>query len=310
MMLGYGFVLTDMVCEADMPYELVPGHCLRRAEPDEVATIKSVLNGARFRLNRDLPLPYEVKVIPAAPDKAGNQSSTWEPLSPADCRYWVITCEQTTATLHKLGYALALMKQGIEIGLEIYTGATPNGVGFHTRDLPPFPDRMTELPKTITGEDLQLAVRCYDKAEAITDEHDHILRALRQFSDLRSLPRFSDLIVIGLFSIIESLLTHNPSGSADSLTRQISHKIPLLRKRFIRDVNYESWFEQGNEKQLWKKLYAYRSMIAHGAKVELSGKLSCLKNNGTVVSFLREIVKLLLIQALEEPVLMTDLKEC
>jgi hypothetical protein len=130
---------------------------------------------------------------------------------------------------------------------------------------------------------------------------------------LKSIPSSSELKVIGLFSIIETLLTHAPKNNdpTDSLARQIKHKIPLVRKRGQRPIDHNSIFEDSiSEEALWSKLYGFRSKIVHGESADLSGELKVLKDRERVVRFLCEIVKLLLIQSLNEPVLISDLKEC
>ena len=209
------------------------------------------------------------------------------------------------------------MEQDIELGFFVMSmeGLTGDGYGWHFHYVPAYfndDDRQPRTAKRITGVDLQLAGECCSELKSLPKQYAHIRRAFQRFATLRAVPKSSELTVIGLFSVIESLLTHAPKANdpTDSLIRQISHKIPLVRKRFRRALDHNSVFGGLNEDSLWKKLYEYRSKVVHGEDAKLSGNLQALKDQKTVADFLREIVKLLLIQSLDEPLLVTDLKEC
>lgn len=120
------------------------------------------------------------------------------------------------------------------------------------------------------------------------------------------------MVILGLFSVIESLVCHAPklTESSDSLSHQLITKLPMLRKRFHPDLNHSTLFAQLREDTLWKKLYAYRSKIVHGEDSNLSGDLDSLTNMESVVAFLCETSKRLLRLSLTESELMSDLKKC
>ena len=147
--------------------------------------------------------------------------------------------------------------------------------------------------------------------EYYQENFEHIDHAIRQFLYLKALPRYSGLTIIGLFSIIESLITHNPKQNIeDSLGHQIKTKVPLLRKKFQRSLDYEKYFSFANEETIWSKLYAYRSKIVHEGK-ETVGKGNTIFNNlESITEFLKEITSLLILLALKEPQFLTDLKKC
>jgi hypothetical protein len=117
------------------------------------------------------------------------------------------------------------------------------------------------------------------------------------------------LYPLGVFAVIESLLTHDPQGSHDSLTHQIKGKMALLEKRFHNPLDY-SCFASAKSETIWGKLYSYRSAIAHGDTPDFKGTLSVLKDQMTAVSFLDSAAKALLRHALEEPELILDLRPC
>jgi hypothetical protein len=147
----------------------------------------------------------------------------------------------------------------------------------------------------------------------IDSKGEYIKNALKMFETLKALPRNSDMMIIGLVSIIESLITHNPKikDLSDSLTHQISTKLPLLFKRSNYKLDHAQYF--GNEKieKILTGIYQYRSYIVHGGKTDFrSNTFRILRNRETVLKYLTEIVKLLLIFALNEPEFITDLKKC
>ncbi len=79
-----------------------------------------------------------------------------------------------------------------------------------------------------------------------------------------------------MFSIVESLVTHQPksSDSGESLTHQIATKLPLLQKRFQRSLDHTQYFPDLREHDLWKRLYNYRSALAHGEECGFSIRVS------------------------------------
>ena len=60
------------------------------------------------------------------------------------------------------------------------------------------------------------------------------------------------------------LVTHDTKDDFDSLNHQISTKMTLLSKRYQRQLDYSGHFGANNHEQIWKKLYGYRSALAHG----------------------------------------------
>jgi len=312
---GYAFILTPVEPQVDVPYQVIPKHFLQKADLGQISKIKQALE--RFNTSPSFRPPYEHNIIAKPTDKVGSIRYEHKSLPPEKWRYWIIRFKGSNSELQELGYALSLMEQDIELGFHhlSHYGLSDDGLGWHGQHLQTyFNDHYRQViePKKITFPDLQLAGECYLKIKELPKEYPHINRAFRRFDTLRSVPLASELTVIGLFSVIESLLTHAPNKNdpTDSLTRQMKHKMPLVRKRFQRPIEHSTFFNGINEDNLWAKLYEFRSKIVHGESSDISGRLSGLKNKMTVIKFLREIVKLLLIQSLCEPILLTDLKEC
>ena len=126
---------------------------------------------------------------------------------------------------------------------------------------------------------------------------------------LRDVPATSPLQVLALFSILESLLTHQPDKNdpSDSTTRQIKNKMVLLDSRFREVLPYVEYFgDKLTRLQTWTKLYEVRSAVAHGRQPEAKG----FEDLEKVRRFMRLAVKRVMRHALDNPRLSADLREC
>jgi hypothetical protein len=165
----------------------------------------------------------------------------------------------------------------------------------------------------LTSQQLASLGIWYDLYHNTPPEHAFVKAALSNFADLRRIPTTSDLIVVGLFSIIESLITHAPrlSETLDSINHQITNKIILLRKRYSRPIVPDTYFAHTAEETIWKKLYSYRSSVAHGTPVSIEkSDLQVLKSRQMVIDFLQDNVKELLQLGLRESGFLFDLRRC
>ncbi len=128
---------------------------------------------------------------------------------------------------------------------------------------------------------------------------------------LKQLPHGSPLRVVGYFGILESLLTHppKPTDPYDSITRQVKKKLALLDRRFVRAIDYNG-FGEVNPEKVWTKMYAYRSVVAHGGMPDFTGELAALKSPKQALKLLKETTKALIRHTLSEPQLIVDLREC
>jgi len=158
-------------------------------------------------------------------------------------------------------------------------------------------------------EDLNRLKSTYDKINSIMISYEDIYRSIKMYYSLPKLTGYDEFMTLGLFSIIESILTHNPKSDVDSIGHQITSKVKLLSNRFTNKIDY-SFFHNVNHNNIWKKLYEYRSKIAHGGRIDFKNSLKMLEDSYTVQQFLEMFLKLLLRSALNEPQLYLDLKEC
>ena len=125
------------------------------------------------------------------------------------------------------------------------------------------------------------------------------------------IPPKSPFRIIGLFAILEYLLTTNESGK--SINKQLQTKLNLLNNRFPNKMNISDFFKISDGfkfEKIIEKLYAYRSDIAHGNPIDFENKLQILNNILLVENFLLTLVRRTIRQALFEPDLIIDLKKC
>ncbi len=136
-------------------------------------------------------------------------------------------------------------------------------------------------------------------------------KLLAQLSSLKGLPHESPLRFLGYFAVLESLLTHppQPTDPYDSITRQVVKKVILLDHRFRHPIDYGS-FGGAPPETVWRKMYSCRSVVAHGGVPDFNKDLSLLKSQEDSLRLVKETTKAVIVQALREPQLMADLREC
>lgn len=141
-----------------------------------------------------------------------------------------------------------------------------------------------------------------------------ITQAMRDFSDLKRIPVQMPIYVVGLFAIIEMLLTTpQEKTTLNSLSHQLKEKLTLLGHRFAEPLVAKDYLPQTSEmdfKSVVTKLYSYRSKVAHGSEPDFNKDLKVLEGHKTVCRLLRAVVRKLIMQAVYEPVLFHDLKSC
>ena len=310
---SFVLILNDIKVDGTLPIEIAPGHLLQKANSEQIARIKK----AMLQFTPSLPFgmlqpPYECEIIKTSGEKPGNFHYGRNPLSKSEWRYWVIEFIGSNAEIEYIEHAAALLEHNLEIGFTFMH----NGLGWHALNLFSFFEDMGfgEPAVTIKDKELYEIKENYELVKKISkeQEHEHIYRSLRKLRDLRSLPRQSELVVVVLFSVIESLITHRPKfpDLSDSLGHQIKTKMSLLRKKFQRPLNHNDYFKTMSETNTWSKLYEYRSKLVHSVHLDLSRELMVLETREKIIEFLSEAVKLLLLLAMKDPVFITDLKEC
>jgi hypothetical protein len=135
-------------------------------------------------------------------------------------------------------------------------------------------------------------------------------RAVELFSLFMRLPLANFLDVLAMFMLIEMLLTHNPGDReiGDSLSHQITEKVPFVFTRMPENLDYSCFAPDAKPETIWKKLYKYRSYVAHGEQPNFSDDLQVLKDAATADRFLTTVTRRLLRHALDDPGLFEGLK--
>ncbi len=314
----YVFILSLVDISASLPFEIIPEHFLSRAEPGQIKIFKERLNMARpVPINYFLYERSQVRQMPG--EREGQIVYLTDELPSDKWKYWIVSHNGTNHGIQNLQEASLLLKEEIELGFQIFSMAGISGGSLASPAMVSYLSEAEEFSssrstKQITVDDLNNIRIYHSLIKGLNAEYGVVKNAVKLFDDLRALPRHSDFRIIGLFSIIESLISHSPKLEFfhDSIKHQIRTKIPLLAKRFVRELNYGEFFNEGaREDKVLSCLYDYRSRIVHAGNSDIPTELSgVLKGKNEVRGFLKELTKLLLITALKEPELVTDLKSC
>jgi hypothetical protein len=305
----FAFVLNVRELVNTDSVAIAPGYTLRKAQNTEIEYIKDFLkeNGTRYGTGIWEEKPIASGKVPKLPKKL------W--------RYFVIEFENDDPNLDLLEAALAVAPSSLDMGFAKIKvdvgGVTRPACLYHA---PSLYQSISALYLANTERDKLLLSVGNPEGSQINDvfrlmaEHDHRILELTRIGelllDLKDLPHFSPLQILGYFAILESVLTHQPSPDDryDSLTRQITNKLALLNNRWNPAFDYTPLGGTSHEK-IWPLMYAYRSAIAHGVKLDFTKKLALLKNADVANALVIDAVKKTIRQAYVEPRLVKDLHD-
>jgi hypothetical protein len=306
---GFSHIMDSIEITAKLPFEIVPNHWLRKAEKKEIEEIKGVITTQNALQNP--AILYEFEHIESRKDSGG-----YNMLPPENWRYYVISFDKDNSQLRKIEYAFNLAKNDISLGYIFFTGMV-GAVGYDLSLISNFyADRYMLVNQTkIIGEDEIKEINNYYNLIVGLDieRYKNVSRAIEEFHRTKCITNRSAFKIFSYFAIIECLLTHSPlpSDITDSTTRQITGKMCLLSKRFQRDVHYKSFFPKIDElEKVWRKLYSFRSNIAHGENTDFKKEFLVLNSRDNIRLFLMENIKLLLLYTLKDPEFVADLQKC
>jgi hypothetical protein len=297
---NYAFVMNVSRLVGATSFTLASGHELRRASSEEIAVIKATVQ------------PYMVFSVMPWEERVGAGGSS-EPLPEADWRYHVISFQGNNQTLVEIEEACNLAPLEIKIGFVILRSPGQHGLIMHAGRLFQMLDRALW---TIVFFDV-----CASDVEAIRSIHCQLLqhdarlvdvrRLVRHLQDLGAVPSYSPLQFLGYFAVLEALLTHlpKPTDPYDSITRQIKRKVALLDHRCQPHIDYGA-FGGANVETIWSRMYEYRSGLAHGGAPTFDHELQVLGSHDKALQLVKQTVKSVIRQALIEPQLVADLKDC
>lgn len=311
---GITFIYENIDIEGEQSIELIPGYIFRKATPDEILEIKKQLSNLNSTPFPGLEFPYEY--ITKEIKRDGGISFEREHLPEKGWNYWVIDFNSSNSTIHELQYSAILLEHDLDFAFSLFF---LKGGGLGSTSIPSwlvarirsFEDVHKNVQK-IKSDEIKLIGTYYKKQKDISSSYPFIDHAIKNLFALRAIPEISEIVIVGYFSIIESLITHPPrlTETLDSIRHQIYNKMILLRKKFKRDISYNSYFLCTKEETIWKKLYDYRSSLAHGGIHDFKTKFQTLKGHNNVSSFLKENIKELIVFSMENPEFIKDIKNC
>lgn len=313
-MNSFAFVVNVASLELES-FTLAPGQVLRRAQADEIEVIKTTIDRFNGGLHSFVGFtPWEGKL----PFIAGKRI---EILPEPEWRYFVIAFEGGHETLIDIQQASDLAPTEIEIGFAVlFTFPTsPGGFVFHPGRLYQALEDCNQAAYALNLQSLvhvteavaqDIATLCAKLRSADRRLIDVKVLAAR-IGDLKLLPSRSPLIFLGYFAILESLLSHPPklSDPYDLVMRQVKTKLAVLNNRFDRKIDY-SRFSGAPAETIWTKMYTYRGFLAQGSTPTFEGDLAILGSPAQALGLLKRTVKAIVRQALIEPQLLLDLREC
>uniref|UniRef100_UPI00404B87D5 hypothetical protein n=1 Tax=Flavobacterium sp. TaxID=239 RepID=UPI00404B87D5 len=142
-----------------------------------------------------------------------------------------------------------------------------------------------------------------------------IFKALNDYVELDNISNESTFKLVSYFSIIESLVTHNPrSEYGNPISKQLSNKIEFLYNNFFSEFDFSNYFKGPDTDTISTiiyKLYTYRSDVAHGNIPKFNKDLKIIAENiQNVLPFMETLLRQILKISVSKPSLIVDLKKC
>jgi hypothetical protein len=296
---------------AEAGLTIAPGHTLRKANMTEIVAIKDVLTSCTGITSWSAWEGGETI-------RNENNSTSRVRLPEDQWRYFVIEFKGTNETINEIERTLCITPLELKIGFTLLHRVFPSK---HTPMLIYSAGRLfSQAQRTYADKipffDVTSAVAeniafLRDTVQSCDQKLVNLRRITEQLLELDALPSDSPLLFLGYFAILESLLTHqpDPKDTIDSITRQVRRKIILLDNRWQPRIDY-SQLPQSEPETIWTKMYSYRSCLAHGSDPDFKNKLQLLVDTDSALTLLKQTVKGVLRQALTEPQLIVDLRNC
>jgi hypothetical protein len=303
---SYAFVLSPVEVTCSLPATLCNGLILKRANDDQIERVRNKILG----IVPDHPPAWSPTQWYECNVSSKGSASRATPLPGNKWRYYIVDNVSSNGDLHNLQLVANIVNPPIDIiSLQFLAGG---GAAYHPTSIfnlltPPF--RLQ--PPAFDETSLSHICDAFGLIAAIQTDHGEIYRILTLYDDLRMVHTHSAMRALGVFSVIEALITHAPGKYevGDSLNHQVSTKMPLLSKRFQTPLDYEC-FQEASEKTIWQKLYGYRSALAHGRNPDFAKDLKILIDQSTATNFITQAVMTMLRHAITEPQFYLDLREC
>lgn len=290
-------------------FELAPGFILRKASKDEIKILKE---------NYKLLTPFPQVLYDELWEGELPQNRFPQTLLPEDkWRYYVVAFDEKIEYYEYLTKAFLISPKELEtLFTLIYRKEfdkwsiqwNKEGLFQVLQEILSKPDYFIE----VTAADIEIIKSISTQLKDHGNKEPILKDIIQQINVLKGISNKSPLKYLGYFGLLESLLTHAPklTDPYDSIGRQIRKKIALLYNRMSPKIDYSS-FNGMNPETIWTKMYSFRSKLAHGDPADFSSKeFMALVNYETALKLLKETVKAVTRQALTEPTLLVNLKDC
>ena len=330
--VNFTFLPDNIQFDDFLPYCLLEGFTLKKANNEQVNAIDSVYKGFGNTLP-NFHSPYykfeyefgEARVInndEECKDKIVKQELRYRKIPREKWHCYIVEYDQPNQEQLRL-FQLSANLLEFSLNFDIvdfeyeeytyYPGYQPDLLFMYFYNEKQFVDSYHRY--TVTKKYIDSLKATHSIVEEIKEKFPEIYHSINLFNEIRYIRRNHQFRILGLFSTIESLLTHNPYKTRDnitltSITKQIQTKIPLVENQFNLSHLYKYHFGDANKETIWKKLYDLRSSLAHGTKHSFDGDLQILKDMSRVQHFLYDCTRSLLANSLKNPQLIADLKKC
>jgi Apea-like HEPN len=316
--------LGDLIeTKEKLPLNLFDDFHLKRASKDQIRIIKQLID------NYIKVLSFQINKYESLYCKSNRNGYDITPLKKPEWKYFVIEHSKKQADrkiqliLSLSSLDLTVLFEGIYTGINATTGKAMPGVMqsslrtinyFHDDRINGFPLPETKLVTKESLDELRrinLLFSNFDKAK-----FPLIDKALADFVNIKNISASSPFKVLSCFSVLELLLTtYKPKKPNDnSLSNQLQKKINLVNNLFASEIDIQYFFKGSDTntiETIVEKLYQYRNDIAHGNLSDFEKDLKIFKNQQkNILPFLLNLLRLILITSLEQPQLISDLKDC
>lgn len=317
-----GFVFLD-VDDAllQQKHDLGFGLTLRKAELEELGNQFIKSSFASWSERRGSSAMLNQRTLHTKLSNGGSSRSYLQ--DPKDWRHAVIECSDPKVYFWRVNLAFSISDADLRMGY-ICLGNTASSAPYIEF---PMLNVRSSLGETIVDyrlpslDDLPEIRQniSYVLSNMTTEFPSEILEVIYMFTTLDNLPDSSKFKLLGYFSVIEGLLSHPPQNSdrMDSIQRQLVRNIQLLNnrlKKIDREIVFSDFGEAKPEKVL-AKFYACRSAVSHGNNVDSSlDDINKIRKGSSktdilwVHDWLRAMTKKLILAAIIEPELVSDLK--
>jgi hypothetical protein len=311
---GFHIISNVLDVRVELPAEITSTIRIDRPSADQVEQIRAVLTPmAGVFANPVSYYEYEWRRIEV--DSGARHEPT--PLEPAQWRYHIVAFTGVGRESYVFLDAANLISPALDAFAHVHTagefgtGQRLGWGGDPIRGVTAYQNLPSTTAEIFDAAALSQLKSTHQKLLGFDRErHRGIARAIDMLQGLKRIPPESELRILMLFAIIEMLLTHNPGDKeiGDSLSHQISTKVPLLSERFNAPLVYDCFDRNAPPEAIWKRLYKYRSGIAHGGSIDFVKELQILKGAENVHRFLKHAVRRLVRHSLDEPDLIDALK--